>query len=227
MPFWSDLRGTLASTFRLGLTGVQIKAASGRLQVRNTADTANAGLTAADLEIDSDTLRLNADATGSGNNWAFDLARPTTGQLAAQTWRFPAGLGTAGQVLSTDGAGNHSYISVNGSDSQKTDTTSFVFGSTSPLALFTLPAGATISEVRILVDTAFSGGTGATVSLGVSATPAKYVPAIPGLLSEASAYNFLPGVTAPGSAEALIATYAANGATAGAGRIEIDYVVPQ
>ena len=105
------------------------------------------------------------------------------------------------------------------------DTASLAFGTTSPLTLFTLPANAVIRDIRVIVDTAFNGTS--TVSVGVSGTTSKYAGTGDVDLTTANEYVISPGLTANGSTEALIATYSAGGASAGAARIIVAYSVPQ
>jgi hypothetical protein len=104
------------------------------------------------------------------------------------------------------------------------DTTTLAFGSSSPLSLFTLPANAVIASIRIIVDTAFNGTP--SLSIGITGTTSKYVASTQVDLTVARSYEIYPDLVAAGSTEALIATYAASGASSGSARILVDYSIP-
>jgi hypothetical protein len=114
-----------------------------------------------------------------------------------------------------------------GNDKLVVDTTSLAFGTVSPLSLFTLPLGAIISYIEIVIDTPFSGGA-PSLSIGITGTTAKYMPSTAVDLTAAATtiYQYTAGLIGPGSTEALIATYAAGGCTAGAARILVYYANP-
>lgn len=227
MGYFSDLFGTVRSTFKLGITGVLLKNSAGNLQVRNNADNADANITTLKLLNSSDALQLNSSATQSAASWRYDLARPAAGMSANQTLTMPAGLGTAGQAIVTDGAGNLSYASTASTASlDHIDTTSLAFGTASPLAMFSTGAADIIDEVEIIVDTAFNGTP--SLSIGITGTTSKYMSATDIDLTAAASTTFKvhPGLPAAG-AEALIATYSAGGASAGAARILVHFAAPQ
>lgn len=227
MGYFSDLLGTVRSTFKLGLTGVLLKNSAGNLLVRNNADNADANITALKLLNSGNAIQLNSAATQSAASWTYDLTRPAAGMTANQTLTLPAGLGTAGQVLATDGAGVLSYVSASNTASlDHIDTTSLAFGTASPLAMFSTGAGDIIDEIEIVVDTAFNGAP--SLSIGISGTTSKYMSASDVDLTAAAGTTFKvhPGLTAAG-AEALIATYTAGGASAGAARLLVHFAAPQ
>lgn len=96
-PQWlSKLRGTMGNLFGLsGPTGINIKNDSGTLAVRNNDDTDDVAFRA-----------LNIQISDSGNK--ITIAVPT---LSGDTvYVLPSTDGTAGQILSTDGSGNLSWI---------------------------------------------------------------------------------------------------------------------
>jgi hypothetical protein len=226
MPgIWKQIKGTLETGFRIGFLGPFLKASGSNLILRNPGDTADVALTASTVNVSGDAIKLNSDAAGTGADWQFDLLRPTTGMTANQAFRFPAGNGSSGQVIVTDGAGNHSYATAaTTADKTTNEVTAFTFGTTSPLTMFTLPANAMIEEICVYVDTAFNGTP--SISIGVSGTVSKYAPASVIDLNSAGQYVIYPGVVPIGTAEALIATYSAGGATAGVGRILVKYSIP-
>jgi len=226
MSRFSDLLGTLRTRFRIGLTGVTIGSSSGALVVRNTADSADAPVTVSNVNVSGDSITLNSDGA-SGADRAYTLSRPTTGMSADQTFTFPAGNGTAGQVLQTDGSGNTSWVSAGSTASSlKVDTTTLAFGSTSPVAMFSTGGSDVIFRVAVIVDTSFNGTP--SLSIGISGTTSKYMASTDIDLTAAAGTEFEvhPGLPAAG-VEALIATYSAGGASAGSARILVDFATPQ
>lgn len=228
MAKWSDLVGTLTGYIRLGLQGVRLKNSSGALVVRNTGDTADAAVTASTVSVSNDSITINSDAANSGADYALTIARPATGMTAGYTLTLPDTGGSPSQVLSRgSSAGTLVWTTLGGTaDKISTDTTTIAFGTTSPLALFTLPANAVVQAVRVNIDTAFNGTP--SLSIGITGTTSKYLASTQVDLTAAATtvFEVYPGLPAVGTTEALIATYSAGSATAGAARIEVDYVVP-
>ena len=211
MSTWMKLKGTQTGQFILGLLGVRLKNNAGSLQVRDNGDTAFADVELAKLKInDADTVTIQASPSQTG----------------PYTLTLPVDDGSPGQVLSTDGSGVLSWAAA-GSTAEcwKVDSTSFVFGSTSPVTMFTLPANAVIDKVTVIVDTAFDGTP--TMSVGVNGGSAsKYVSSGDVNLLVADRYD-IPNQLAPvGTTEALEITYSAGGATVGAGRVLVTYAIP-
>lgn len=226
MSKFSDLIGTSLSYFRIGLTGPRIKSNAGTIEAKNAIDSAFVGVKALIVQATGNAIELNANAASTGTDYKYSIARPITGMAAAVTLTLPSSLGTAGQVLQTDGAGNLSYVAAGSTAScQTTDTTSIAFGSTSPVTMFTLPLNAVVNNARVIVDTAFNGSP--SLSIGIAGTTSKYMAATQMDLSTIGVYEAYPGLAALGTTEAIIATYSVGGATTGAGRIEVDYSVPQ
>jgi hypothetical protein len=223
---FDDLLGTIRTSFQLGINGLRLKNASGRISARNAADSADVNFRAAALETSADAgIVINADAAGSGADWPVTIARPASGMAAPYTLTVPPTPGTAGQILRTDGAGNTDWVTnPTGAEKLSFDTTSFVFGSASPISMFTLPANAIVGEVVIYVDTAFNGTP--SLSIGVAGTASKYLASTQVDLTQDAEFRASPGLLANGSPEAIIATYAAGSATVGAGRIVVQYAVP-
>ena len=220
-----DFIGTSATSFRIAIGGVLLKNGAGNLLVRNTADSADAAITASQLNNTGSTI-----AIGSTNVLSFQQNSAQSGALSLV---MPAAKATDGQVLAQK-AGTAAGVvelqfvsSANTATCLTTDTTSLAFNSTSPVTMFTLPANAVVEAVRVIVDTVFNGTP--TLAIGIAGTTSKYLAIAQVDLKDAAAakiYEAYPGLAANGSAENLIATYAAGGATAGAARIEVDYVVP-
>lgn len=225
-----DLLGTSFTKFQIGLggAGAVFKVASAKLRARNVADSADMPIVGSVIAASGDSIQINEDAVGSGADWVMNLARPAAGMSAAVTLTLPPTVGSTNQVLTTDGsAGNLSWSSVAaGNDKVITDTTSIAFGTVSPLTMFTLPANAVVQRVRVIIDTSFNGTP--SLSVGIAGTTSKYMSSTAVDLTTASGafYESNSSLASIGTTEAIIATYAAGGATAGAGRIEVDYCQP-
>ena len=226
---WQDLFGTMLSYFKIGGTsGVRLKNSSGNLLVRNTGDTGDAEVTTSKIHVSGDVVEINSDAAASGADWTMTLERPTTGMTAATRFILPTTPGSVGQVLQTDGntPTQMSWVSAASTAACTTrDTTPLVFGSSSPVTMFTLPANAVIEKVTVIVDTAFNG-TAPTMTVGISGTTSKYVGATDVDLKTAGQYIVHNSSIANGSTEALIITYSADSSSVGAARVLVDYSVP-
>lgn len=243
MGMFKDLFGTVKSYFRIGLTGPRLKNNGGALNVRNAGDSADAAitagaatlsgaLTATVANLTGETVTINSDAAGAGADWAYALTRPTSGMTAAVTLTLPVDDGTNGQVLQTNGTGTLSWASAGSTaDLDHYETTSLAFGSGATVSMFTLPAGAVISHIEIVIDTAFDG-TGPTPSMSVGingGSASKYVAAteVDLTMAAATVFDISPGLPAPGGTEALeIAFTAGGGASAGAARAIVHYANP-
>ena len=224
MSKFSDLLGTLQGFFRIGLTGPRLINNSGNLRITNAGGTTDIPVQVSRLDNSGDTLVLNSDAANTGADRSITIARPTSGMPTSYTLTLPVDDGSPAQVLQTDGNGVTSWVSIAGTaDKITTDTTSIAFGSTSPITMFTLPANAVIGEMRVIVDTAFNGAP--SLSIGITGQTSKYFAASQVDLATVGKYEIYPN-NLPGATENLIATYTAGGATAGAGRIEVEYAVP-
>ena len=226
-----DLLGTTLTKFQVGLgaAGLTLKVATGKFRARNVADSADAPLVGSIIAASGDSIQINEDAISSGADWAYNINRPAAGMTAAQSITLPPDAGTNGFAFITNGAGITSWQSVaGGADKANTDTTALAFGSASPVSNFTLPANAVVPDVTVVVDTPFTGGTGASLSVGIAGTTSKYMGSGSLDLGFATPADFgvHPNQIPVASAESIITTYTAGGATAGAGRILITYVIP-
>jgi hypothetical protein len=226
MSKWTDLLGTTASFFKLGLAGVRLKNNSGNLAVRNSGDTADAEVTASKVNVSGDALVINSDAAGSGADWKVTFTRPAAGMTADVAYTLPVDDGTPNQVLATDGSGVMSWVSAaSTSAADKCDTTNLAFNSSGTVAMFSTGAGDIIDKIQVAVDTAFDG-TSPSMSVGISGTVSKYVASTQVDLTTVGLYEINPGKSAQG-VEALITTFTAGGgATAGAARVLVYYNTP-
>lgn len=221
-----DLIGTSSAVIQVEKAGVKIKNSSGNLLVRNAADSADAEVTASKANISGNSIVLNSDAAGSGADWKATLNRAASGMSADLTLTLPANQPSTGQVITYDASGNGTFTSLPSSASSlKLETTSLAFGDTSPVTMFTTGATDIIDSIDVIVDTTFDGTP--SLSIGISGTTSKYFSATQVDLTAVGKTTFTvhPGFTAQG-VEALIATYSAGSATAGAARIVVKYATP-
>lgn len=231
MASFQDILGTIRTKFQLGLSGPQLKNNSGTIESRNAADTAYAQMRMQLAAIVGDDIVLNEQSTGSGASWKYTLRRPSTGMVHDLTVVMPSGDPAPGQALTVATFASNivtlQWTTVAaGNDKIVVDTTTLSFGDASPKAMFTNPINSVVREVKIVINTPFTGAP--SLSVGVSGTPSKYLASNQVDLTAPSGTVFVvdPGLQSVGTTEALIATYAPNGAGAGAARIEIAYAVP-
>jgi hypothetical protein len=222
MGFWADLIGTTKTILQIGTSGVNLSNSSGNLVVRNAANNADSQITASQLNNSGNSIVVNSDAAGSGADWTYTLGRPASGMTAAVVLTLPPDDGAAGQSLITDGSGNLSWN--NETDQMRCEEVALAFGTSSPLAVLTLPANGYIEKVCVLVDTPFNG-TAPTLVVGVAGTTDKYVEAGDVNLKSAGQYIVHPGEI-PTTAESVIGTYVADSSSAGAARIQVYYSIP-
>jgi hypothetical protein len=222
---FSDLIGTTRGYLKLAINGVRLKNSGGNLLVRNTGDTADAEITASAVNVSGNTITLNSDSAGAGDDYKLTLSRPATGMTADVALVLPSDDGTAGQVLVTDGAGNLSFASAaNTALCDKVDTTALAFGTSSPAAMFTTGAADVINLVEVVVDEAFDGAA-PSLSIGIAGTASKYMATSDVDLKTIGTYQVHPGLVAQGI-ESLIATLNADSSTAGAARVQVYYATP-
>lgn len=224
MALWSDLKGTTSSLFKI--SSIFLKQISGGLAVRDTNDSADAEITASKVNVSGNTLVINSDAAASGSDYSITVSRPTSGMSANYTLTMPVDDGTPGQVLVTDGSGVLSWTAAGGDTSAclKVDSTTLAFGASSPVTLFTTPSSAVINKIRCVIDTSFNGTP--TVTIGITGQTSKYVGSTQFVLTGTAGDVYEVNLEAASSAENLIATYSAGGASAGSARILVSYEVP-
>jgi hypothetical protein len=147
---------------------------------------------------------------------------------AGVTLTLPPDDGSASQVLQTDGSGVLTWASA-GTTSELThvDTTNVGHGDGTPVSMFTLPANAVIEKVQVVIDEAFDGSA-PTMSIGVAATPAKYMATTQVDLkgTAATVYEVYPGLAAEGGTNVMIATTNLDSSSAGHLRILVYYSTP-
>ncbi|MEQ6329157.1 hypothetical protein VLF92_12640 [Pseudomonas chengduensis] len=222
-----DLRGTFSNLFRLGLGGLQLKSTGGKIRARNADDDADAPLVGSTIAASGDSITLNEDAAGSGADYTLTLSRPAAGMTQNLTFTLPADYGTAGYAVVTDGEGGLTFASsAAATNLEATDTTDLAFDSTGTVAMFQLPANAVVRLVAIIIDEAFDGTP--SLSIGVTGELSRYLGSTQVDLTYAAGTVFEvdPSAAAETTAQDLIATYSAGGATEGAARMLVSYVIP-
>lgn len=214
MPAIQKIIGTSSATWlhdAVTATAVLFKQTAGKFLFRNKTDTSYAPIGV-----------LTLDVNGAGG---FKTTLGAGTQGGDLTITFPTTAGSASQVLQTNGAGITSWVSAGSTAALVSeDTTSLAFGTASPLVMFTLPVNAVVKTCRVIVDTAFNGT--ATMSVGVAGTTSKYMGTGDIDLLTANSYEVSPDLVADGTTNALIVTYSAGGASAGAARIVLAYSIP-
>ena len=218
MSSFQKLAGTSAPTFQfgIGLVAALLKWTATKFSFRNKADTNYVGIAVQTVDL--------YDSAGTNKS---TLGFPTLAG-ADRTVNLPTNVPTAGFFVLTDAAGNWSYAAGgNTAICDTVDTTTLVFNSAATVAMFNLPANAIVVDVTVVVDAAFVGGTGATVSIGIAGTVSKYSGSGDADLSAANVYDAgNPGLPSVAGVEAVIATYSAGGATGGSARLLVTYVIP-
>ncbi len=229
---FSDIVGSIQGFFQLGIGGNRVKNTNVGVAIRNAGDTADAQLTTAQLNNSGNGIVLNSAATQTGANWLYNLLRPTAGMTSNLTITLPANAPTVGSSLvAIDTAGTLAFQNLV-LDRPEDKVYALNYNSSSPVTLFALPAGAIVKNVTIFVDTPFSGfttGSPPTVQIGTSGNPGLFITTSQNDLTDAAvakSYITNPNVVANVANQNLIATYVANGATAGAARILIEFSTP-
>lgn len=228
MGLFSDLWGTVKSTFQIGIGGVKLKNSSGNLEIRNSGDSADAAITASKLSVSGNDIDLNSDAAGAAADWKYTISVPSSGMTAAVALTLPVDDGSPNQVLKTDGSGALSWASAAATtDLVHVDTTTIEDDTASPVTMFTLPANAVVHQVEVVIDTAFDGSA-PSMSVGIAGTTSKYMGATENNLKGTAKDRYMvnPGEPSVGTTEDLIATLNADGSSNGAARIQVYYSIP-
>jgi len=227
MAVFIDIKGTSQGSFQLSKGGARINNTAGVIEARNAADNAYADIVGQILKANSNELQLNANATLSGANWKMSVLRPATGMTANVNYTLPAAP-INGSLLATDGSGNLSWTAPGAVITGFTvmDSQSFVFNSASPIALVTIPANAVVHSVEVIIDTLFDGAP--TLQVGIAGTTNKYMDTTEVNLNSGlgDIWKTNPSKAPLGTSEAIIATYTQGGSTVGAGRILVNYSIP-
>lgn len=235
MGLMADLTGTSKSIFQVEKLGVKLENSSGNLVVKDNAGD-ESDVTVKKLFVQGEEIELNSDAAGSGADWKYNIARPASGQAHALTLVLPPTHGAANQILQTSGDDNYTTTWVNPPATTPlltVDTTTLNWNSAAEVAMFTLPIGAVVDRVKVVIDTSFDGTTAATMSVGTSgAGAAKYMAATQVNLKGTAkdVYESNPGELAvSGTDETLVITFAAASGgvpSAGVARVMVFYVQP-
>lgn len=207
----SDLIGTMQSFFKIGT--LRLKNNTNVLEVKNSGDTGF-------LPISASTAKLN---NGSGT---ATLQSASSGTL---TFTLPGEVGSTNQVLTTDGnTGVLSWSTVAVANNQVlAQTENIVFGSSTPVTMFTPPDNSVIQKIVVDVDTAFDATGGPNLSVGVSGTTSKYMGATDSDLATVGIYEVQPMIQESTSNSPVIITYSAGtGGSAGSAFVTVFYANP-
>lgn len=134
---------------------------------------------------------------------------------------------TSGQVLQYNGTSwVPASLSGGPTNVQLIESTTLSFGDSSPVAMFTLPAGHIILDARVIIDTQFDGAP--TLEIGIAGNTNKYMAQADVDLTSVAGdvFSAVKGNAAPGSPESIIATYVAGGATVGSARLVVLHGLP-
>lgn len=209
----ADLVGTLRAFFRIG--SVRLKNSAGDINVRNAADTAwKAAI---------------AEKVGGRNvtDFGFNL-KAAVGSVAVVEYTMPAADAVATSndyALVSNGTGGLTWVLVvTGANTLKKQSSTVLFSSSSPVAIFTPPALATIQTIVVDVDTAFDGAP--TLAVGIGGDTGKYMSTTENELGTVGVYETSPEFQEDGSPDAIIATFVAGGATAGSCEVVVVYANP-
>ena len=157
------------------------------------------------------------------------------GEGSDQTYYFPKD-GSSGQVLSTDGSGNLSWITVSApsvpTDLVRIASKAIVFGDfAAPVNHKLLPIGAIVLKTEIIIDTAWNIAD-AEIKVGKAGTTDKYMANADSVLNGVAGDTSIAekgNAAVSGSAEQVIVTVTdgATPAAAGAARVLIYYCSPE
>jgi hypothetical protein len=142
-------------------------------QTLTSGNTANIGITLTD----------GAGLTANGNITGNVLTVNTISNIAVANVKITGGSNL--QFLQTDGNGNLSFANV------ANNTTSFSWGDTSPKSLLTVPAGSVVTEVSIIITTAFDAVSSLTV--GDSGNTSRLMEATDSITTVSGTYSVEPG----------------------------------
>jgi hypothetical protein len=136
--------------------------------------------------------------------------------------------GSAGFILTTDGAGNLTFVApVSGASAWKVDSTTIAFGAGATTTAMTLPANAIVDRVSVIVDTPFNG-TAPTMSVGLQGgTGFEYAEAGDINLLVGDRYDIPSQLAAVGSSQTIDILYSADGSSAGSARVLVTYAIPE
>ena len=241
LEVFKNLAGTVSNKFKIGVgtNSVLFRMSGGMLGLRKGNDTGDVNVTLGDLymsgfwlnapqakalfknlEVQSGTVVLR----DAGNTTNLILKTPTLD--AARTITLPSGLPSAGMVLTTDANGNWYYGSGSGDTSMcvKQGTTNLSFGSVATIDLDTVPAGAQITSIDVIVNARFA--VGAQVSIGDDIDRNLYLDAYKSDLAQEGIYS-IDIHSNPLPADSMLkAYYTAEGSASGAAVLKISWATP-
>ena len=220
-----DLTGTSKPDFQIDANndGPALQNDSGNLKLVDAAGD-SVHTTALDVALEGTSDQIVLDSLGT---FPTTISSGTTTEAVQVT--LPPDNGAPGDILYTDGSGVTTWAAPPGGATNIVQTVrkAIAFGDSSPITLFNLPADAVVQEVSVLVNTGYDG-TAPQITVGIAGNTSKFTAAIDANLKVIGSYAVTAcrRVATSGSPQALIATYVADSSAAGAGFIDITYVVP-
>lgn len=214
MRILSDLIGTLAAFFRVA--GLRISNdADTTLEVRDKDGSAFRDLRARRLALRRET----------GTN-EVSISLPAE-PAASVDYQWPVDDGASSQVLTTDGAGNLTWATVATAENTiRVVQTIAAWDGTSPVAMFTPPAGSTIRKIMVDVETAFDGASPA-LSVGTAGDPSRFMGTNENEIDAVGIYETAPLDEVGATPDPVVMTFAAGaGATEGLARVSVEYKLP-
>jgi len=226
MGLFTDLWGTVKSTFQIEIGGVKLKNNAANLEVKAADGTTPAGITASKVSITGEVLEINSDAAGAAADWLYTIQRPAAGMTAAVTLTLPPTDGSASQVLQTDGNGVMTWeTAAVTSYNIKCDTTTIAFNGGSPITMLTLPANSIVHQVEVIVDTPYNG-LAPTLSVGVAGTVSKFMGTTENNLKGTAKDRYMTHPGEAAGADVMIVTLVPSTADTGSARVLVYHSVP-
>lgn len=218
-----DLKGTTNSSFQIEKIGPRINLNAGALEAKNQFNTSFVDLWGGILNAASDYIEINADASGTGADWSYQIGRPTSGMTSNLILTLPPNAGANNYVLTTDGSGGLSWAAQTSVTVMRVNSFNFTSASFwgNSYQMFILPPLGVIDKVEIIVDSPFSMGT-ASVTGAISGNTFMYNIAMTSIPTE-EAYTEETNNIPIGSAEGIYFNAGGGPTGTGVGRCVVHY----
>lgn len=226
MSIFSDIRGTSESFFQIGKGGPRILRINDATFGMLNANGVYTNLFIRQLFIVENQFTFNANATGIGYDRKMIVARPMAEMIADVTYTLPP-IPMDGQAFVSDAAGTISFATIpDAGGIVRTDSTTFNFNTTNGFDMFSLPVGAVVHAVSVIIDTPFDVDT--NLSVGIAGNGNKYLDASMVDLTSAAETRFEshPNKAPAVGVELIKAFHTLGGATVGSARIIVEYSIP-
>jgi hypothetical protein len=211
LRFISDLIGTLKDYFIIN--EVQVKNTNGKLTVRDADDTAYASTQLRDLELFGANDSAITFTVASGAVSSTYYVPDTSAAADGQAWIWSSSLGRFEWAAPT--SPNGEYL----------QEESFNEGTSSPLLIFTPPAGALITQVQLEVLSAAAGGS-PYASVGTEVDPDRDMDELDSRLKKVALYEVQPNTSVGPTPSGVVLTITPDGQTF-SGEVRVWYSIPQ